>query len=566
MTVSVKIGDGYLEIEGRPNKSQLRIAAEESGKLAGESAGRGLRKSLGDSLGKSGGPLSGILRDALTPNPGMFDALRAPFAAALSTPIGAAAVAVAAVFGASFVAALAASLATAGIGAVFLGIGVVALKENEKIAKGFETLGNRIKKAFTGAAEPLIGPLLKAMNSLGAAAERVAPLMKQIFAGLAPAIAPLTAGITGFVEEFLKALTADPSTMKGISDALSALGANLPRVGQALGELFANLASNENTVKNIGVFFSILVNTLKVLGFVLDQASNVLAALVTSWHLLQDAAGAAWDWITGTAVPGIVGAFQSLMSWGQSLWTSVVGVWNGVRSAVSSGVNAVVGFIGSLPGRAASALASLWQSISSAFATAVSTARSKATELVTGAVSVVRGLPGKVGTELGKVKSAVTGAFSGAANWLVSAGRQILDGLISGIRAKIDELKNLLNSVTGLIPDWKGPLDVDRKLLFPAGEAIMQGLMVGIERQEEGLRKLLRGVTLSIPRAFGSDGASYLRPAPQPPASGGVGRTGPLVGSVSVVVNVPGGTDAQRIGDLVADQLLNRLAQEAAVL
>src|SRR5690606_27224524 len=109
-------------------------------------------------------------------------------------------------------------------------------------------------------------------------------------------------------------------TMQGISDALSALGANLPRVGQALGELFAKLASNENTVQNIGVFFSVLVNTLKVLGFVLDQASNSLARLVSHWHLLQDAAGAAWDWITGTAVPGIVSAFQSLMSWGQSLW------------------------------------------------------------------------------------------------------------------------------------------------------------------------------------------------------------------------------------------------------
>lgn len=95
--------------------------------------------------------------------------------------------------------------------------------------------------------------------------------------------------------------------------------------------------------------------------------------------------------------------------------------------------------------------------------------------------------------------SAVSGALSGAGSWLVSAGRAIMDGLISGIRSAIGALKATLSSVTNLIPDWKGPLDTDRKLLRPAGRAIMGGLMRGIDDQVPRLRDQLGGLTASLP-------------------------------------------------------------------
>ncbi len=59
----------------------------------------------------------------------------------------------------------------------------------------------------------------------------------------------------------------------------------------------------------------------------------------------------------------------------------------------------------------------------------------------------------------------------------------------------IDPLRSKLRSITDLIPDVKGPIDKDRRLLTPAGVAIMQGLIAGIDSQRSNLRSTLNGVT-----------------------------------------------------------------------
>ena len=128
-----------------------KINLSKSSEGVGRSVGQGIRKGTEEDLSGSRGRISGFLKKAFTPDPGMFQALRAPFAAALSTPITAAVVAVAGTAALAFIAAFGAAIATAGLGAVFLGIGAAALfgakQSRDEAQKDLDAAEERVRKA-----------------------------------------------------------------------------------------------------------------------------------------------------------------------------------------------------------------------------------------------------------------------------------------------------------------------------------------------------------------------------------------------------------------------------------
>lgn len=621
-------------------------AARRSGEKAGRQIGDGVRKGSDESLNKNKGGFASSLKKAFTPNPALFDSLRAPFAAALSTPAVAAAIAVAGTVALAFVGAFAAALATAGLGAVFLGVGAAALfgakksrddaqkdldaaeervrkaeqraqsgtaaskrsladaraelaKAQEQVAKNqaFEKLdssltklGNTLQTVAQKAAQPLLKPFNEAIQTLDKALVRIGPLLTTIFAGLAPAIGPLTQGIVGFVEEFLKVLTADPATLIGMKDALIALGANLPRIGTALGTLFALFASNENNVRNIGLLFGLLEVAIGQIATTITILSTVLDALVVAWNAVGSAISAAVGWITGTAIPAITSAASAVGAFFQGIGSAIAGfftaavqffvdlpgrimaavaalpgligtffstmfdhaitvigigigaaialflglpglivsaiqalpglvatvftaLWARARAIVSAGISAVVSFFAQLPGRARGAISALVGAVSSVISAAANAARTQATNLVNGAVNIIRNLPGKIRSALSSVRSAVTGAFAGAGGWLLSAGRRIIDGLVSGIKAGFGRVQGMLSSLTSMLPSWKGPAEVDRKILEQSGRLVMQGFDTGLRSGFRDIEKTLGDLTGDLPGftagpVRGGDGAT----------------------------------------------------------
>lgn len=128
------------------------------------------------------------------------------------------------------------------------------------------------------------------------------------------------------------------------------------------------------------------------------------------------------------------------------------------------------------------------------------------------------------------VKDKIVGAFSGAGRWLWNAGKSILQGLLNGIESMIGTLKSKLGNITSMIPDLKGPMSVDLRLLEPSGAAIMSGLIDGITGAVPALTRTLSGVTAGIPAAAG----------------GGAGAGGRGGGErvVRVVLDVTGGDEA----------------------
>lgn len=103
-------------------------------------------------------------------------------------------------------------------------------------------------------------------------------------------------------------------------------------------------------------------------------------------------------------------------------------------------------------------------------------------------VGFVKSLPGKIRSAVGNLGSL-----------LVNAGRNLIQGLINGITGMIGSLRSKLGGITNMLPNWKGPLTTDLRLLEPSGAALMTGLIGGITRAVPRLRSALGGVTAQIP-------------------------------------------------------------------
>lgn len=157
--------------------------------------------------------------------------------------------------------------------------------------------------------------------------------------------------------------------------------------------------------------------------------------------------------------------------------------------------------------------------------------KSGVTSKTTTLLSFIRGIPGKV-----------KGYFGNLGHLLLNAGKSIITGLINGVKSQIGNLKSQFSNITGMIPDWKGPMSLDLRLLTPSGAALMSGLMTGIDGQLPALHTQLTGVTSSIAGDVdtGLTGARLPAPAPLATGSGG-GQT------VRLIVEVTGPQEVRRL-------------------
>ena len=102
-----------------------------------------------------------------------------------------------------------------------------------------------------------------------------------------------------------------------------------------------------------------------------------------------------------------------------------------------------------------------------------------------------------------KIGEKIRSAVGNLGSVLYGAGKAVLDGLYDGMKWVWDHtVAPFLNQTKRLIPDWKGPIEDDRRLLIPAGEAIMGGLIRGMEGQLARLRQTATDVSAIIAGAM----------------------------------------------------------------
>lgn len=321
------------------------------------------------------------------------------------------------------------------------------------------------------------------------------PTLKDLGATVAGAVLPALKGIGEF-------FTQHTGTAKGLAVAVLALGAafvayktilgvitvaqNAWTVAQNIAKAATAVWTGVQWLMNAAMFafplvwiLAAIVAVIAIIVLAIKYHKQIAAAVVVAWNAVKSATVTAWN------------AVKSAIS------TAI----NAVKSAVSTGVNAVKTAISTAWGAVKTATSTAWNSLKGLVTTAFNNVKSAVSTGISNAVGLVKGIGGKIKSAVGDLGGILKGA-----------GRSVIQGLIDGVTGMIGTLKDKFNSITNIIPDWKGPLSKDKKLLTPAGEAIMNGLIKGINAKLPALRNMLgtvsgviaNGVDAQFAPSFGS--------------------------------------------------------------
>lgn len=523
-------------------------------------AGAEAAQAMTESIGKGLGGLS----SALGSN---------PYVAAAGAAIAATIAAVAApAIGALLSGAL---LGGAGLGVI--GLGAWLLREEPALKAAASSLTGTLKETFTNAAKPLLGPLVTALGTFEGLVKRIGPQVSAMFQGLADsgAIEALATGLAGLAENalpgFLELINAAGPFLKEMAAALPVLGTGLSAFFSAiadggpgaalffkdfltfigamiagLGVMLGWLSSVYPAVRQFFIdavaWISDAITWLTNFGMAVGQAFAPLVPIVTAvWDTISAVVTTAWDLMVN-AVTTAISVIQGIIS---TVSAAISGDWQGTWNGIKAVVSAVLNGIGT-------AVSATLNGIRGVISGVLSTIGAAWTAGWNAMVSVVTGAASRVGSAVNGLRQTVIGAFSAAGSWLVDAGRRIIDGLIDGIRSGFDRVRSTLNSLTAMLPDWKGPAEVDRKILEGSGRMVMEGFGRGIERERNAIRRALQDVTGDLP-GFAAG-----------PVRGGDGAAaGSLhVGEIHVHVSGATGEDA---GRKAAEEILEQLARSAIV-
>lgn len=307
------------------------------------------------------------------------------------------------------------------------------------VFKGLSAIGRALAPIFTalagaiGKVAPFIGKIAVALSpglvavaqALGTALAAMGPglttLAKGIATGLvklAPALTPLGKAIGGvaaaltpvipkvasaLADAVIKLAPSLPGIAKGLADAAIAIVPIIPQLArmlQLIVPLIPPLVQFAVGLLNLGVQLGIL-KQFQIINGILSALSGVLTTVV------------GWLGQLGMAMQNV-----NLAGFQKALFNAGFAVGRFVATAV--------GFVASLPGKAAAALASLGSLLYGA-----------GQKVVRGLIGGIGSMIAAAGKRAGQVATAAKTVFAKAGSWLVSKGRGFVNGLINGIRARI---------------------------------------------------------------------------------------------------------------------------------
>lgn len=278
------------------------------------------------------------------------------------------------------------------------------------------------------AIKPLIPPITAAFQQLG---EALAPLagalgnaIVQIFQALLPVMGPLVQTVISLVQAFLPLIPTITSTIQIVTPIIA---------------LFAQVAA---------ALLNFQLQALKPLLDLFAKAVGIIGGAMTAVNTS----------IAGT-VSTVTGLFSGLVSRISGAWSSITsnisGAVQNVKNAISTGFNAAVDFVHSIPGRILSALGDLGGMLLRAGASIIQ-------GLVDGIKSKIGAVTGAIGGVLSAARNllpfspAKEGPFSGK-GWTLYSGRSISEALAQGIEDKgglaVDAMARTMTAVSGVVAD-----------------------------------------------------------------------------------------------------------------
>lgn len=362
---------------------------------------------------------------------------------------------------------------------------------------------------------PVVGQLVTA---LAGALAPVIMTIAQVFATLVPIITPI---ITMLASALMPIITALSPVITVLAQVLGQiLGAALTALMPLFQTLLPVIAQLVTTllpalipiIQLIGQLFMALMPAIQpVISLLADNAAKTLQMLTPLLTFVAQAIA-----FLITKLIALIGPIVSAIGWVANFFNKMneagaikdkfVGAMNAIKNGVSAAIGWVKDFIVSRINTAKNTflgIASIVGTVIGFFGRIQTGIANKIGTMI----SFVKGIPGKIKSALGDL-----------GNLLKNAGKRIIQGLIDGVTGMIGSLKNKFSSITNMIPDWKGPMQVDMKLLEPSGKALMGGLMTGVGKQVPALQSQLQGITAGIPRMVGGT-------TPQPAMAAAAGAT-----------------------------------------
>ncbi|MEU5306004.1 phage tail protein [Streptomyces noursei] len=424
------------------------------------------------------------------------------------------------------------------------------------LAGPMQSAAGTLAPVFVQLAQSLGAGLAPVVKVVAQALAAILPIAAELVSQLAGALGPVLETVGKLVGQIASALL---TALKPILDQLptilgpilSVIGELAPILGDLVGQLITALAPALATIgKALGELLVACAPLITALGTLLADALKALVPVITPViTLVGKVAGVlaelASKYITTIVVPAIKaiaallrgdfsGALDAAKTALSGLGKFFGTIFSKIGSVVLSGVSAVVGYFADLASRAWDQVKTMGSNVADAARSAMSSMGDKISSGIGSAVGFLRSLPGRARDALGNLGSTL---------W--DAGASLIRGFINGISSMISSLKNKLGSITNMLPDWKGPAELDARILTPNGRLLLKGFMQGIEDQVPALKRQLGGITADMPAMVGRPVLAQVEQT----------RPGPSRGRASAAINI----DHFHAGDMQPAQVAREL-------
>ncbi|XVV34940.1 hypothetical protein ACQPXT_13220 [Streptomyces sp. CA-100214] len=315
------------------------------------------------------------------------------------------------------------------LGAIFATVGQVAAQLGPIISALVTQLGGvapALAPILTGLGPVLVGVI----NGLGAAVQAALPHLAVTFQqlgaaalSLAPALPPIAAGAAALARSGADLVAA-------LAPAVTLLAQLLGPIVDYAAPVLVAAAATLVLVKAIAavkVAFAVLQAAWLALNtaFVANPLGVIIVgviALVAAIYLLYKRFGAVRA-VVDTVGRAIRDGFLAAVEFTRELLSGLadffVDAFNSSRAAVSSGVDAIVGFFTGLPGRITAGLSSLGSSIAQFFTSAWWLATTAVQAGITSTVAFFQALPGRIVAGLAALPGLLLGAFTSAVAYVI---------------------------------------------------------------------------------------------------------------------------------------------------
>lgn len=184
-------------------------------------------------------------------------------------------------------------LGGAGIGGVIGGLTLA--KRDSRVQAAAKSLGDEVMDALDKSAGAFVPAALQGIDQIRTSFREVNKDLTSIFDHSASYVRPLISGVTGLIE---KVLDGAEKAVAGARPVVDALERNLPRIGDALGDLLTDLADDgPAAAAALGQLFDIMEIGIRTVGGTLNVLTELYGFLAATGTL---GAQAQKDWIAYT--------------------------------------------------------------------------------------------------------------------------------------------------------------------------------------------------------------------------------------------------------------------------